>query len=87
MEEAVIVINGRRLTEAQAMTVRIALGSLMVDMKFAGLGDDEHGRLMAEAYLLRASEVDQLLKTPASQQFPPTPWRQFAQPAVKNRFI
>jgi hypothetical protein len=71
--EANIVINGVTLTHAQAMTVRVAIASLRSDMATHGLGDDEHGKFMAQAYLDRGAEVETLLFShlPADQQ--PTP--------------
>lgn len=45
MPEAKIVINGRELTETEAMTVRIALTCMNYDC-----GDGEHGRHMSQLY-------------------------------------
>jgi hypothetical protein len=53
-----IVIDGIPLTPAQAMTVRVALCSMQMNMAEPdALGGDEHGRTMAAAYGERASEV------------------------------
>lgn len=53
-----IVIDGIPLSPAQAMTVRVALCSMQMQMAEPdALGDDEHGRLMASAYSDRATEV------------------------------
>lgn len=49
MTEAHIVINGNRLTDAQSMTVRVALESFAVTMA-DGLGHDAHGRQMVAGY-------------------------------------
>jgi len=58
MTEARIEINGRLLSEAQAMTVRTALTDLSFRMQHEdALGDDEHGRRMVLAYRELATEV------------------------------
>lgn len=62
MSEPDITINGRRLTQAQAMTVRVALSGLVLDLKSGdSLGDDEYGREMARLYLERLSEIFELI--------------------------
>jgi hypothetical protein len=61
MAEPKITINGRELTEAQAMTLRVALNSFLSDLAAEGLGDDEHGKRMTEAYLQRGSEINLLM--------------------------
>lgn len=58
--ESTIVINGVTLTEAQSMTVRVAVqnfSSLCQD----GLGDDEHGKAMTKGYLKAIREINALL--------------------------
>jgi len=59
--EPAITINGHALTTAQAMTVRVALGSFLWDLKTHGLGDDEHGRHMTEGYQRALVEVIRLM--------------------------
>ena len=56
MSEPTITINEIRLTKAQAMTVRGALNAFSVDLQ-DGLGNDEHGKAMTEAYQNRLSEI------------------------------
>jgi hypothetical protein len=51
-----ITINGSLLTNAQAMTVRVALGSFAMSLE-SGLGDDEHGRAMTAGYKARLNEI------------------------------
>ncbi len=48
--EPVVVMNRECLTVAQAMTIRVALESFDMSLAHDGLGDDEHGRRMTEAY-------------------------------------
>lgn len=56
--ESEIIINGHRLTDAQAMTVRVALNGLVADMaKEGALGTDAHAKCMSEAYVDRGREV------------------------------
>lgn len=57
MAEARIVIEGTALTDAQAMTVRLALDALRDRQQNEGLGDDERGRTMSSGYAKRADEV------------------------------
>ena len=59
--EPAITINGIELTTAQAMTLRVAIGSFAMSLRAEGLGDDEHGVRMAKAYLARASEIEALM--------------------------
>ena len=50
-EEPEITINGRRLTRAEAMTVRVALGAFALDISPASaLGDDETGEAIRVGY-------------------------------------
>lgn len=59
--EPAMIVNGVTLSEGQAMTVRVALqnfaGTLMQD----GLGEDDHGKSMAKAYLDRIGEINILM--------------------------
>lgn len=58
MTEAAIMVNGRLLTPAQSMTVRVALSSFVMEMREPNaLGSDEHGTEMARLYADRALEV------------------------------
>lgn len=60
--EPVITVNGFTLSVGQAMSVRVAITSYMSEMGQPGaLGDDEHGRAMAQAYQERLSEVCRLI--------------------------
>lgn len=52
MNDAIIVINGSTLTPGQNMTLRVALGNLLMDMQpERALGDDEHGIFMRRSYI------------------------------------
>lgn len=57
MKEPHVVINGVTLTEAQAMTLRVAIESFDQDLRTNGLGDDERGLAMTAAYVARISEI------------------------------
>lgn len=51
MTEPAVTIKGQLLTAGEVMTLRVALNALVVDMSEPGaLGDDEHGKQMAEGY-------------------------------------
>jgi hypothetical protein len=51
MQEAEIIIDGKKLTVGESMTVRVALSSFISDMQENGLGDDEIGKAIAEGYI------------------------------------
>ena len=58
MTEARITINGRELSEAQSLAVRVAcLNFQSAMMEPYALGGDEAGKDMARAYRDRMSEV------------------------------
>ena len=59
--EADITINGQKLTAAQAMTIRVALGSFALSLQSDGLGDDEHGAAMTEGYLTAIRDIHTLM--------------------------
>lgn len=61
MDEAIVTINGVQLTVGQSMTLRVAIGSFLAGMQNDGLGDSAAGKAMAEAYVARASEIEQLM--------------------------
>lgn len=49
-EEPIIIINGKALSEVEAMTVRCAIESFDNTLRVDGLGDDEHGASMVKNY-------------------------------------
>jgi hypothetical protein len=58
MLEPHITINGVTLSDAQAMTVRVALESFVSSLADPdGLGDDDHGHAMTSSYLARVVEI------------------------------
>lgn len=59
--EPVIIINGTKLNDAQAMTLRCACSHFGSDLLENGLGKDETGNAMTTNYLARLREIDQLL--------------------------
>lgn len=60
-KEPAITINGKALTPAQAMTLRVALGSFYMSLDVDGLGADEHGRFMARAYKEHGAAIYKLM--------------------------
>lgn len=59
--EATVTINGITLTTAESMTLRVAIASFLTDLSANGLGDDEHGKFMKDAYMRTGSMIQQLL--------------------------
>jgi hypothetical protein len=61
--EPKITINGRELTEAQAMTIRVAVSAFLVEMSDDdALGGDQHGIAMARAYWERCTELVKMME-------------------------
>lgn len=58
--ESIITVNGTTLTEAQSMTVRVAVQNF-ASLCQEGLGDDEHGKAMTRGYLKAIREINALL--------------------------
>ena len=59
-----VIIDGMSLSNAQVMTLRVALSSYLTDLVDRGpaaLGEDNHGRAMTAAYLARGREVESML--------------------------
>jgi hypothetical protein len=54
--EAEITINGKPLSEGQAMTVRVALENFASDLK-NGLGKDAIGKAICSGYKARIEEI------------------------------
>jgi hypothetical protein len=62
-EEPIITINGRTLTNAQVMTVRVAVESFASFLQEKSvLGDDTHAVLMRGGYLARIAEIRQAMR-------------------------
>lgn len=59
--EALIIVNGHKLTIGQSMTMRVALENFSIDLQFKGLGKDEHGQKMTDAYKARIREIRKIL--------------------------
>lgn len=55
--EPAITVNGVRLSEGQAMTVRVALATFVMDLSHNGLGEDKIGKSIATGYKERAHEI------------------------------
>lgn len=65
MSETDITINGTRLTEGQAITLRVALCAFMMELRHEHyLGDDAQGKELAAAYLARGLEIQHLMIQP-----------------------
>lgn len=67
MKEPKIAINGNLLTDAQALTLRVAIGSYAIDMaETHALGEDASGEGLRKGYLARLQEIQTLLVSPAT---------------------
>jgi hypothetical protein len=60
--EPAVTINGTPLTEAQAMTIRVALGAFAMNLESNGLGDDYHGAAMTTGYLAAIRHIVALME-------------------------
>ena len=65
-DEPQIMVNGHMLTRAQAATVRVAIESFASDLVSNGLGDDQHGRQLAAAYLSAINTIRGFMFPPGS---------------------
>jgi hypothetical protein len=65
-EEAEITINGVKLTDAQSMTVRVAIDTL-ANVLAEGLGDSET-KMLADRYAESLSRIQALLETRESRR-------------------
>lgn len=59
-DEPEIIINGVKLSIPEAMTIRVAVGNLMIDMQ-SGLGNDEVGKSICEGYKRCLNSISKLL--------------------------
>ncbi len=51
------MINGKTLSNAQAMTIRAAFESFIADIAENGLGNDEVGKIIVSGYLECAKHI------------------------------
>lgn len=56
-----IIINGVKLTSAQALAVMSAITRYTSILSFEGLGDDEMGMGITAAYIARLNEVQNII--------------------------
>ena len=60
-EEAEIVVNGVKLTDAESMTLRVAVDTL-ANVLAAGL-DENEGRALTDIYIASLSRIQTLLES------------------------
>ena len=60
-EEAIITINGKQISSAMSMTIRVAIEGFSMELKENGLGPDKHGKEMVALYQERINEIRGLL--------------------------
>ena len=61
MKEANITINGVTIAPAMSATIRVAVESLAMDLRYNGLGGDEHGSEMTKLYQINLEAIRVLL--------------------------
>jgi hypothetical protein len=59
-EEAVVTINGTKLTDMESMTLRVAIDTL-ANVLADGLGLEEDGAVLAERYMSSLTKIQALL--------------------------
>lgn len=63
-DEPTITINGVRLTTAQAMTIRVAIGAYQISLQDEdALGSDETGRSIRNGYMRNLIDLNMLMLT------------------------
>lgn len=60
-KEPKITVGNIVLSEAQSMTIRVAINSFAMDLRHDGLGDDAHGKKMTKLYLERIKEINAII--------------------------
>jgi len=61
IHEPDIIINGIECSQAEAMTLRVALGSFIMSLRADGLGEDDIGKSITEGYLLNADKLQRYM--------------------------
>lgn len=64
MEEPDIIINGHILNPGQAMTIRVALQSFLMELHDRGLGDDDTGKQITKGYQTCGAEINRMMAEP-----------------------
>ena len=67
--EANISVEGIRLSDAESMTVRVALTGFICEMALMGCGCDDHGKSMANGYVVSGNRaLKKMLVSQRNQQ-------------------
>jgi hypothetical protein len=61
VNEPQIVVNGIELSVGQAMTVRVALNSFLLDLQNTETEQDMHASYMTAAYIERIKEINRMI--------------------------
>ena len=61
-EEAELIINGTRLSDAESMTIRVAVDTL-ANVLAEDLGAEGDGRVLADRYMTALSSIQSLLES------------------------
>ena len=59
--EPTILINGQKLPESAAMTVRVAIESLALSLSKEGLGEDEAGKTLVQGYMTNINLIRKIM--------------------------
>ncbi len=60
-KEALIIINKHELTESQSLTIRVSLEVFLSDLLENGLGEDQHGLSMTQAYIDNINSIRKII--------------------------
>ena len=60
MSEPPVAVNGRLLTQAQTLCVRVAIESMLKALVDGPFAEDRYGREMSDLYCIRLREVRDL---------------------------
>lgn len=61
VNEAEIIINGTEINDGMSMVIRVAIESFLSDLNEFGLGDDEIGKKIRDAYIDNLNQIRKLI--------------------------
>lgn len=62
LTEADITINGQHLTDAESMTLRVALQNFLMELDENGLGEDQIGKALKSGYVNAGRSINEKLR-------------------------
>ncbi len=57
MDEPEVIIDGKRLSVGEAMTLRVAISSFISDLSQNGLGEDDTGKAICDGYIRNGRSI------------------------------